>query len=78
VQIVIQVLQSQKKIGIILKFTLPKFDHYPTPIVQNNLIIQSNHNYFQPMKIQLSKSLSNLYVVNNANEDCWASFSLQR
>ncbi len=37
----------------------------PTPIAQNNLIPQSNHNYLQPMKIQLLESRSILYVMNN-------------
>ncbi len=57
-------------IMFLVHLTNVKFNPYPAPIAQNNLIPQSNHNYLQPMKIQLSKSFLNLYVVNNSDGDC--------
>ncbi len=52
-----------------------QINHCPTPIVQNNLIIQSNHNYLQPMKIQLLENTLNPYAMNNLYEDHQANFS---
>jgi hypothetical protein len=70
-------------------FTIPKkqhepfldspcqINHCPIPSAQNNLIIQSNHNYLLPMKIKLLKNLLNSCALNNSNEDCHVSFSPQ-
>ncbi len=44
-----------------------QINHCPTPSAQNNMISQSNQNYFLPMKIQLSKNLLNPYALNNSN-----------
>jgi hypothetical protein len=70
-----------------LSFVIPKtqhepflnspcqINHCPTPSAQNNMIPQSNQNYFLPMNIQFSKSLLNPYALNNSNEGCHASSS---
>jgi hypothetical protein len=49
-----------------------QINHCPTPSAQNNMIPQSNQNYFLPMKIQFLKSVLNLYALSNLNEDCQA------
>jgi hypothetical protein len=66
----------KKTTWTIFGLTLPNY-HCPIPSAQNNLIIQSNHNYLLPMKIKLSKNLLNPSALNNPNEDCHASFSPQ-
>jgi hypothetical protein len=72
---IIQVLQSQKQQQFFSSPHQCQINPYLALIAQNNLIPQSNHNCFQLIQIQLSKSLSNPYVVNDLDEDCHASFS---